>query len=314
MVSTLTLLEFVTDTDRELFFDAPFEVKVMAPTDSDDDQEREYQLLAGTDYSLSEVIGEANGEQPGPLTKGEVSIPDSTAKKYLELMEAGAIDDRIHDHPAAGRELIVSLADVGYVEPADFVSESVDHIDIAKEAGVDRDRLGSIATEFVGGFSTGSDLRDGEGPFATVTIADSFDGWTLQPHQPEDTVITWVSNGRFNVTVKASEGQYSVVVNTPDGEKHNYYRKGRMVLLDAAQTSAADAIQTAQDWLREHQIPAVEDTGLADEPHIGPSTHDYLLLEFGVASRADLEQFISDSPEEAAELFGDDAFSELSSE
>ncbi|WP_324666057.1 hypothetical protein [Haloarcula sediminis] len=307
MTRAFDLVKFAASSDQELFFDAPLEVEIMdsVPT-ADGEQQREYQLLATSAYSLSEAIAEVDGARTGPLGKSEFRIPDSEVERYLELMHEDEIDSSIHDHPAANRSTVVALADAGYRAPADFLSESVDHLDIAQEAGIDRDVVGSIASQFVGGFSTGSELRDERGPFADQTIADSFTGWQLQQVSPDDTVIRWVSDGRFNVTIKHSDGRFSVVVNTPGDEKHPYIRKGREVLLDMEVTDAATAVECAHDWLADNQIPPVSETDLTEELYVGPATHDYLALEYDIRSRADLEVFIRNNPEEAAELLQED--------
>jgi hypothetical protein len=303
MTQTYKLLEYADDADQELYFDPPVEVEVMAPVPEGDDQEREYQLLSETSYTLNSALGEAAADEPGPLAPAEFNIPDQTVKDYLELMQDGKVDDQIHNHRAMGREEIVSLTKAGYQQPSDFISESIDYIDIAKDAGVNREVVSAVAQQFIGGFSTGTELRDEAGPFAQVPLSDSFTGWSLRDCSPSDTVVRWVTEGRFNLTVKVADDRYSVVVNTPEDEKHDYYRKGREVILDAEDTTAKEAVKLAHDWLSSHQIPAPGDNSLVATTQIGPATRDYLALEFGIESEDDLADYIESHPDEAEDVF-----------
>ncbi|WP_135304931.1 hypothetical protein [Haloarcula amylovorans] len=312
MTTAYRLLDFVDSVDRELYFDPSFESKIMAPVPGNDEQDRQYQHLGKTEvYTLTSALAEARGDSPGPLSKSEFRIPDSTARKYLELMQGGEVADEIHDHSAASREVIVGLADADCLQPEDFISESVDHIDIAREAGLDRNIVGSIATQFVAGFSTGSEIRDTDGPFDDVTASDAFEGWSLQSAESGASTVRWVSQGRFNITVKESDGKCSVVINSPSPEKNPYYRKGRKVILDAENVTPAEAIQTAHDWLASNQLPDPEVSGLSELDYVGPSTHDYLALEYGVRSRDDLDELAATEPDVIEQVLREEAAEKL---
>jgi len=315
MSTVYELVKFATETDRELFFDPSVDLEVMDyVSTASDEQEREYQRLLESQYSVTDALAEAGGDQPGPLKKSEFRIPDQTTRQYLSEMETGEIADELHNHPAVTRAVIVSLADAGYRTPGDFFSESADHIDIAKDAGLERDVVAAIAKDFVGGFTTGTEYRDTDGPFADVEFRDSFAGWTLRPVDDNDSAVQWVTEGRFNLTIKSSGSRFSIVVNTPEDEKHPYYRKGREVLLNAEETDVEHVFETAYEWLDEHEIPPIEETDLTDQLYVGPATHDYLVLEYGILSRSELQNFAEGNPEEAKALLQEGALSDVESE
>lgn len=84
--------------------------------------------------------------------------------------------------------------------------------------------------------------------------------------------------------------------------------------LNAEETDVEHVLETAYEWLDEHEIPPIEETDLTDQLYVGPATHDYLVLEYGILSRAELQNFAEGNPEEAKALLQEGALSDVESE
>ncbi len=289
-MTLISLLKFA-DMERPPYFKPGTDLELF------DDDEEEWNALFTTSYSLSTLIDTL---EQGTTETGDVRFADSTARDYLHHLTETGIDDRLHHENLMNRERLVAFADADYITVEDFLG-TADPMDITKETGVDSDVVSSIATNHLDGFSTGSSFGD-TGPLADLTPGDSFTGWELV--ESSSNRIRWVSAGRFNLTISPTpDGSTTVSCNAPDAGRTAWYRKGYSIEAGPEdELTPADALTQAHEWLENHQLEYEDD--LAQLPHIGAATKDYLALEYGIASKEDLQTFAETQPDEFDEIIG----------
>ncbi|ELY35363.1 hypothetical protein [Natronorubrum tibetense] len=289
-MTLISLLKFA-DTQRPPYFKPGTDLELF------DDDEEEWNALFTTSYSLSTLI---DALKQRTIETGHVRFADSAARDYLHHLTETGIDDRLHHESLMNRERLVAFADADYTTVEDFLG-TADPMDIAKETGVDSDVVSSIATNHLDGFSTGSSFGD-TGPLADLTPGDSFTGWELV--ESSSNRIRWVSAGRFNLTISPAPDETTTVsCNAPDAGRTAWYRKGYSIEAGPEdELTPADALTQAHEWLENHQLEYEDD--LAQLPHIGAATKDYLALEYGITSKEDLQTFAETQPDEFDEIFG----------
>ncbi|MDL5363804.1 hypothetical protein [Halalkalicoccus sp. NIPERK01] len=289
-MTLVSLLEFA-DTQRPPYFEPETDLELF------DEDDEEWTALVTTSYSLSTLV---DALEQGAVATAHVRIADSTARDYLQHLTETGIDDRLHHERLVNRERLVAFADADYTEIDDFLG-TADPMDIAKETGVDRDVVSSIATNHLDGFATGGSFGD-TGPLANLTPEDSFTGWELV--ESSSNRIRWVSAGRFNLTISpAPDGSTTVSCNAPDAGRTVWYRKGYSIEAGPEDELTPDeALTQAHEWLESHQLEYEDD--LAQLPRIGAATKDYLALEYGITSKEGLRTFAAMQPDEFDEIFG----------
>ena len=277
---------------RPPYFDPEVDVEVF------DENDGEWQPIFRNERSIRSLIADLNG---GSIGHNHIRFKNETIQQYLTYIKEGDISQTLHHETALSRQQLVNLADEGYKKPEDFLGPK-DPIDIARETSVDRDIITRIAANYLGGFSSGNSFGN-VGPLAGLEPANSFKGWDLVQDTPNQ--IRWVSAGRFNLTISPTpDGDTKVIVNTPKAKQNSWYRKGYQIQLeDIESLNPEEALNYAHNWLSNNQFEFQDD--LADLPLIGPSTKDYLYLEYGIAKNEDLVEFAEEQPREFDEVFGD---------
>jgi len=289
MVS-VSLLEFANG-NQPIYFKPETDIEVF------DDDEEEWDPLFKSTYSLSALIEALKANK---IETGNVRFKDSVSQEYLHHLKDTEIDDQLHHEDLMNRDRLVAFADAGYTTIDDLLG-TADPIDISKDTGVARDTVSSIATNHLGGFSSGSSFGD-TGPLQHLKPKDSFTGWGLV--EASSNRIRWVSAGRFNLTISpAPDGSTTIACNAPEAERNAWYRKGRSVEAGPDESlTPEEALEQSHKWLETHQLEYKDD--LAKLPQIGASTKDYLALEYEITSREELQTFVGDRPDEFDDIFG----------
>lgn len=289
MVST-SLLEFA-NAHRPIYFEPETDLEIF------DDGEEEWTSLFKSSYSLSTLV---EALKVNEVESGNIRFKDSVAQEYLHHLKETEIDDQLHHEDLMNRDRLVAFADAGYTAVDDLLG-TADPIDISQDTGVDRDVVSSIATNNLNGFSSGSTFGE-TGPFQELNPKDSFTGWELV--EESSNRIRWVSAGRFNLTISpAPDGSTTVVCNAPETERNSWYRKGHSVEAGPEESlTAGDALDQSHAWLEAHQLEYEDD--LAELPHIGAATKDYLAIEYEITSREELRAFVEGQPSEFDDIFG----------
>lgn len=284
-----SLAHFV-QSDADLYFSPDTEVQIYDP------DEEEWNELCETGYSLTSLLSAVN---KGTLPSEHVRIVPQEAERYLTIMREGRVDQELHDDPLMTRSRFVALVEADYTSTHDLLASN-DPFDISRDTGIDRDVLQTIAARYATGFSTANDTDTGD--LADLSPRDDFDGWTLAIHSPRGNLIRWATKGRFNLTLKAGHG-ISLACNTPNPDRHAWYRKGRIVEIDAdPDLTPEQALHKAHQWLDAHQLTLEDD--LAQLPHVGLATQDYLNLAYDIATYDDLRSFSHANEDEFTAIFG----------
>lgn len=288
------LLEFAAE-EQPLYFAPTTQVEVLI---EDDEGDQEWRPIYATRYSFDGLIGAL---ATGAISVDDVRFVKDTVEEYLSLLRSKGFADELHAEDAMDMERGVAFMKAGYTEPEDFLA-SADPIDIGQETSVDRDIVTEIATNYVGGFSSGRSFGD-SGLLAHLEPRDNFEGWKLVRSSANQ--IRWVSNGRFNVTIEpAPSGGSTVTYNMPEVKQHAWYRKGRTIEIpaeDAIEPTAA--LKRAHDWLTEQQLEFEDD--LAELPYIGAATKDYLALQYNITSIDGVRELSETQPDEFDAIFGE---------
>ena len=148
-MSLISLLKYA-DTQRSPYFKPGTDLELF------DDYKEEWNALFTTSYSLSTLIDTL---EQGKIETDHVRFADSTARDYLHHLTETGIDEELHHEKVMNRERLIAFADADYTTVAAFLG-TADPMDIAKETGVDRNIVSSIATNHLDGFSTCSLFRD----------------------------------------------------------------------------------------------------------------------------------------------------------
>lgn len=283
-------LAYYAETDADLYFSPDTEVHVYDP------DEEEWNELRKTVHSLDSLLAAVND---ATLPSEHVRIVPQEAERYLDNMHDGRVDRELHDDPLMTRSRLVALVEADYTSTHDLLA-SDDPLDISRDTGIDRDVLQTIAARYATGFSTANATETGE--LADLSPRDDFDGWTLAVHSPRGNLIRWTTKGRFNLTLKTGHG-ISLACNAPNPDRHAWYRKGRTVEFDADPDLAPEqALHEAHEWLDAHQLTLEDD--LAQLPHVGLATQDYLNLAYEIATYDDLREFAHANKTEFTAIFG----------
>lgn len=281
------LLTFAYE-QRPPYFDPDDDIEVFDPNEED------WEALRVTSTSLPLLI---DGLEQDVIPESRIRFADSVAEEYLTHLMDGEFDEELHHEDKMNRERVVGFADAGYTSVDDLLGTD-DPIDIGRETGVNRDVVSSIATNHVGGFSTGGSFGSG-GPLSDLDPRDDVPGWELR--RASGNIVTWVSPGRFTVEISPSP-KGDVVVNRsgPRPEEHGWQRKRPIV--EGSETTGEEALEAAHQWLSAHALEYEED--LAQLPQIGLATQDYLVLAYGITTEEELRSFAEDSPDEFDSVFG----------
>lgn len=289
-MSLTDVLSFAAE-NRPPYFTPDIDIEVFDP------DEEEWDSLRESSYSLESLI---DGLAQGQVEQSHIRFAQEEVEQYLNHLIETGIDEKLHHEQLMNRSRLVAFADAGYTSTEDFLG-TADPIDISRETGVDRDVVTEIATNHVSGFSTAGSF--GGGPLDSLEPRDDFEGWRLTVNS--DNRIRWVSDGGFRITVTPGpDGSISVTGNTPDEERHPWYRKGWSPAIGPDEKLEPDeALDRAHEWLENHQLSFEDD--LATVRQIGPATKDYLALEYDVTSFDGLHSFVDERPEEFENMFGE---------
>lgn len=285
-----SLLEFA-NAHRPIYFEPETDLMIF------EDEEDEWTSFFKSSYSLGTLV---EALKMNELAAGNIRFRDPVAREYLHHLKETGIDDQLHHEDLMTRDRLVAFADAGYTTVDDLLG-TADPIDISRDTGVDQDVISSIATNNLSGFSSGSTFGEA-GPLQKLNPKDSFTGWELV--EASSNRIRWVSAGRFNLTISpAPDGSTTVVCNAPESEQNSWYRKGYSVRAGPKESlTPDDALNQSHAWLEANQLEYKDD--LAELPHIGASTKDYLALEYDITSREDLRAFVIEQPGEFDDVFG----------
>lgn len=294
-MSTQALLAYALE-EKTPYFEPDTDVQVYY------EDEDGWFTLQSTTYTHASLV---KALQHGSRDGSTVRFTHANAKQYLHHLKNTGIDDDVHEHTHITRERLVKLADNGYTRKEDFL-EAASPYDIAKEAKLDDSIVRKISASYTDPFESATTFQTNSqtsnGPLETLRPENNFQGWTLRKHTPN--TITWVSNGRLNLTVKSTPSDKLIVTSSvPEKDRHISYRKGWGIEIEPTHRPAEDVLEETHEWLTENEFQFTDD--LTVHKHIGPSTQDYLHIEFGITSTNDLKDFIKSQPESFTSIFGE---------
>lgn len=262
-----------------------------------DENEETWKSLQSSSYSLSDLVGsktQSRSSSPFRLANEEVEA-------YLEYCQAKEIGEKLHAEDELDRPQLLALVESGYTTVDDLLG-TADALDIESDTRVDREVVQSVATNHVGGFSSGGSFTAG-GQLAGLEPRDEFDGWELTVHTTSR--IRWTTAGGFRLTVTpAPGGTTTITTNTPDDHRHSWHRKGWSPSVgDEEDSDPGTALANAHNWLADNELEFIDD--LEAIHHVGPATADYFAFEYDVNSYAAFSTFIEEHPEEFEAIFGE---------